>query len=277
MELRDQIYTVIDTPHFLAAWDAVSNVEGWMTKEQGAALWWAASNAISGQTRQSPANAANSAETAPSADSARIVEIGSFRGRSMSILATAAEPGVELIAIDPHAGNDRGPQQWHGTADEGQSDNDQFWQNLERVGVKERVRHIREFSQQAHDHLDGLIDVLYIDFAHGYAPALDDLQTWGARVRPDGLMAVHDCFSSVEVTLALLRSIIFSREWTYLGRTRSLAMWRRTPPTNRGPNAAAQLASLPWFAQNLAIKAAIAAKQERLARWLGSNGETWPY
>jgi predicted O-methyltransferase YrrM len=36
---------------------------------------------------------------------ARIVEIGSYRGRSAIVLARAAPEGVEVIAIDPHAGN----------------------------------------------------------------------------------------------------------------------------------------------------------------------------
>ena len=41
----------------------------------------------------------------------RIVEIGSFRGRSTIVLRRAAAPGVELVAIDPHGGGDRGPQE----------------------------------------------------------------------------------------------------------------------------------------------------------------------
>ena len=48
---------------------------------------------------------------APCARPGRIVEIGSFRGRSMIVLASAAAPGVELVAIDPHGGSDRGPQE----------------------------------------------------------------------------------------------------------------------------------------------------------------------
>ena len=40
----------------------------------------------------------------------QIVEIGSFQGRSTIVLASAAPDGGDgVIAIDPHAGNDRGP------------------------------------------------------------------------------------------------------------------------------------------------------------------------
>ena len=65
----------------------------------------------------------------------QIVEIGSYRGRSMIVLASAAAPEVTLVAIDPHAGNDRGPQQWEGTSREGEEDNAAFWSNLERAQV----------------------------------------------------------------------------------------------------------------------------------------------
>jgi hypothetical protein len=75
---------------FEAALSAVEGVEGWLTDAQARRLW-----ELAGGLR------------AP----AHIVEIGSFRGRSAIVMALAAAPGVELIAIDPHRGGDRGPQE----------------------------------------------------------------------------------------------------------------------------------------------------------------------
>ena len=66
---------------------AVADVEGWMTPGQARRLWSCARAVRPG---------------------GMIVEIGSFRGRSMIVLASAAEPGVELVAIDPHAGQRAG-------------------------------------------------------------------------------------------------------------------------------------------------------------------------
>src|SRR5262249_30724247 len=63
-------------------------------------------------------------------DGGRIVEIGSYRGRSMIAMARSAPPGTEIVAIDPHAGNDRGPQEIEGFEDEAAVDSKVFLANL---------------------------------------------------------------------------------------------------------------------------------------------------
>jgi predicted O-methyltransferase YrrM len=237
---------------------AVRDVQGWMTDAQAARLFAAARRV--GTT-------------------GRIVEIGSYHGRSAIVLAHGAAPGVEIVAIDPHAGNDRGPQQWTGTADEGESDHRAFTANLERAGVAARVRHVRRFSQEALDAVPGSLDVVYVDGAHGFAPASADIERWGARVRPGGTLLIHDAFSSVGVTLAILARLAPSRRFRYRGRSGSLAEYRREDlgPAARAVSAARQLAGLPWFARNLLVKAAIVARRPALARALGHDSGPWPY
>ena len=198
----------------------------------------------------------------------RIVEIGSFQGRSTIVLASAAAEGVEVVAIDPHAGNDRGPQEIAGFEAAAQSDHEAFLANLSAAGVRDRVRHVRAFSSEALAAVDGPVDVLYIDGAHRYAPALDDIRRWGDRVRDGGTLLIHDSFSSVGVTLAILRSLLVDRRFTYVGRSGSLAEYRRSPAPSAAGNAARQLAQLPWFARNLVLKALIVAKVRK--------GD-WPY
>ena len=92
----------------------------------------------------------------------------------------------------------------------------------------------------------------------------------GARVRAGGALLVHDAFSSVGVTLALLRGVVFAGEWRYRGRAGSLAEYVRAPVSGRARagNAAAQLAQLPWFARNLVVKALIVARL---------RSGPWPY
>jgi len=208
-----------------------------------------------------------------------IVEIGSYRGKSAVVMASAAAPGVSVTAIDPHAGNDRGPQQIHGTADDGEGDHEAFMANLHAAGVADRVRHLRVFSHDALDDVRGTIDLLYIDGAHRVKPARDDIVQWGARVAPGGTLLIHDSFSSIGVTLALLTSLIPGRRFRYLGRDGSLTRYRRDDLTgSEWPrNVARQLLELGWFARNVVIKVLLVARLGSVARRLGHDGETWPY
>lgn len=237
---------------------AVAEVEGWMTPGQARRLWSCARTVRPGGT---------------------IVEIGSFRGRSMIVLASAAEPGVALVAIDPHAGNDRGPQELDGFEDDAAADVEVFEANLVAAGVADRVRHVRKFSGEALDDVANGIDLLYIDGAHRFGPALDDIRRWSAKIEPGGDLLIHDCFSSVGVTGALVVSLFFGSQFRYLGRSESMAHYRREPlgAPERVRNALRQVAALPWFARNVLIKALIVAKLGPVTRLFGHDPHTWPY
>jgi len=208
----------------------------------------------------------------------RVVEIGSFQGRSMIVLASAASKGVELIAIDPHGGNDRGPQEIEGFVEEAEGDHAQFLANLAAAGVADRVTHIRKFSDAALEDVPGDVDLLYVDGAHRYAPASADIRAWGDKVVPGGRMLVHDSFSSVGVTMALMATTFFGPNWHYEGRSQSMTQFQRAEltPAKRVRNALRQAMELPYFAKNLLIKLLIVCHLRPVTKLLGSNGE-WPY
>ena len=65
--------------------------------------------------------------------------------------------------------------------------------------------------------------LLYVDGAHRFGPARDDVARWGARVAPGGAMLVHDSYSSIGVTGALLARVRGARRLALRGRTGSLA------------------------------------------------------
>lgn len=240
---------------FDAAFGRAAHVEGWLSQAQAQRLWDAA--------RRVPAGGL-------------LVEIGSFRGRSAIVMASALADGARLVAIDPHAGGDRGPQEIAPEAERGQDDNRAFLSNLRAAGVESRVEHVRLMSSDAHGAVDGPIDVLYVDGAHRFAPARADIVRWGDRVRDGGTMLVHDSFSSIGVTLATLSALTFGSRWRYVGRTASLAEYRRERPA-RVVNAARQLAQLPWFVRNVIVKVAIVSRLRPLARLMGHRGDHWPY
>jgi hypothetical protein len=142
------------------------------------------------------------------------------------------------------------------------------------------VRHVRSFSDHAHDAVDGSIAVLYIDGAHRYAPARSDIRNWGARVEVGGTMLIHDAFSSVGVTLAIARELLFGRRFRYIGRTRSLAEYRADLESGLGSralNACRQLAQTPWFAKNVSLKVLLKLRLGGvIAKVIGHRPE-WPY
>lgn len=238
---------------------ATNLVEGWLSNDQAARLYSAAADTSAGQ---------------------KIVEIGSYRGRSTIVLAGAAPDGVEVIAIDPHAGNDRGPGEISGFVEAAADDHEAFNGNLAAAGVADRVRHIREFSHWAHDDVAGTIAVLYIDGAHRYAPAQSDIRNWGARVEAGGTLLIHDSFSSVGVTLAITRELIFGRRFRYVGRSRSLAEYRADlgdGRRSRAANAVRQIAQLPWFSKNLALKVLLKLRLGGLIKRVAHRAPEWPY
>ncbi len=242
----------------------VADVEGWMTDAQGRRLHACAGLVRAGGT---------------------IVEIGSFRGRSAIVLALAAPADARIVCIDPHAGSDRGPQEIAADAALGDADTAAFAANLAAAGVAPRVTHVRAFSDApgAHAAVEDQVDLLYVDGAHRYRPALADLRDWGARLAPGGTMLVHDSFSSIGVTLATLRALAASPSWEYAGRDGSLARWTRTrSPRSRELRVRGLvrvLAELPWFLRNVAVKVLIVARLRPLAGLLGHGPQDgpWPY
>ena len=163
---------------FADALELTAGVEGWLTEAQARTLWDAAARVGAGGT---------------------IVEIGSFHGRSTIVLALAAGERGRVVAIDPHGGGDRGPQQISPDRARGDLDHAVFRANLERAGVAARVTHVRARSADALDEVRGELDLLYVDGAHRYRPARADIERWGARVRPGGSMLIHDSFSAIGV------------------------------------------------------------------------------
>jgi predicted O-methyltransferase YrrM len=235
-------------------------VEGWLTAEQARVLAAAAAACQAG---------------------GEIVEIGSFRGLSTIVLASHAPEGATVVAIDPHAGNDRGPGERSGYDRAAADDRVVFEHNLGAAGVRHRVRHVALDSSAAHGHVAARIDVLYIDGAHRYAQARADIRDWGGRVADGGTLLIHDAFSSVGVTAAIVRELVCGRRFRYLGRVRSLAHYRADLAgaglAGRVRNAAVQLMQLGWFARNLAIKLLLTLGVGKLLRRIGRDVPDWPY
>jgi predicted O-methyltransferase YrrM len=231
---------------FADVFESVQDIDGWLTGDQARLLYDRAATLTPG---------------------ALIVEIGSHHGRSTIVLAKAA-PEAHIVAVDPYEEAEPRPR-----------DLERFESNLERAGVRSQVRHVHASSTAALGRVSGPIDLLYIDGAHDLRTARADIRGWGGRVREGGTLLIHDSFSSVGVTLAEILSLFFGSSFRYVGRSRTLAEYRREPVSVRGRavNASRQAVSLPWFLRNLAVKAALVAHTPALARLLRHSDDVFPY
>lgn len=248
----------VDEARFKAAWSKVADVPGWLTEGQGRLLFAAAARVEARDT---------------------IVEIGSLCGRSTIVLASAAPSGAQVVAIEPHAGNDRGPGEIDGYAQAAATDHQAFLANLAAAGVTDHVRHVRAYSDKAHGDVTGEVAVLYVDGAHRFGPARADIRDWGKRVVPGGTLLIHDSFSSVGVTMAILRELMFGR-FRYVGRSRSLAEYRADLDgrfQHRVANAGRQALQLAWFAKNLLVKVLLSLKFGRLWHKVTGRELQWPF
>ncbi len=236
---------VSDDPQWEQLWRRIDTIPGWLTRAQAAVLHHAARELGPGAT---------------------ILEIGAHRGRSTTALA-AARDDVTVVTIDPFITTRLLP---------GPSVAQELGRTLARFEVADRVTVIQATSRAARSRWADLVDLLWIDGKHDVWTVTDDLR-WVAFVRSGGPVYVHDAYSSVGVTLALIANQVSpGSTLRYVGRTGSLAHFVKAPPTRTSRQAF--VISLPWWARNIAIKALLRLRLRRTAhRVFGHTDRFDPY
>ncbi len=214
---------------FDEAWSVAEGVEGWLTRAQGRALFDAAARVPVGRA---------------------VVEVGSHRGKSTILLAAGLREGVPLTAIDPFD-----DPRWGG----GPESLGAFTENLERAGLADRVTLQRGVSGDAAAAWTGpLVGLAWIDGAHDRASVLVDIDGWDARLADGATMLLHDAFSAIGTTQAVLLRLWWSRRYRYVGCVRTLVEFRKEPRTilQAAGDAARLSPRLVFFARMVAIKLA---------------------
>ena len=230
---------------FAAALARAECVEGWLTDGQARRLWERARRVAPGAT---------------------IVEIGSYHGRSAIVLARRAAGGDRGGASTPTPATTAARSEIRGTIDRARPTT-----SLPREPRPRRRGRAgsprRGSSGDALGAVQGAIDLLYIDGAHRYRSARDDIARLGRARRAGRSLLVHDSFSAIGVTGALATCLLFGSRFRYVGREGSLAEYRHADlgPAEVAPERAAPGGELPWFARNVALKVAIAATCARCA------------
>jgi predicted O-methyltransferase YrrM len=230
---------------FADAWALAEPVKGWMTEAQGRALWDAARRLEKGDV---------------------IVEIGSHQGRSTVVLGLAARTvGATVIAVDPFV---------DGRLFGGSPTRQRFEANIAAAGLSDVVELVCGYSTKLRPGWDRPFSLLYIDGKHDYWTYTDDLR-WSAHLPPGAEILVHDCFSSIGVTLGTIAKVLFGRRYTYVDRTTSLARFRLAPPS--GADRMRVIAQLPWFIRNVGIKVLLRLRLRPVARLFGHDSPYDPY
>lgn len=230
---------------FARAWEKADRVPGWLTRDQGRLLHDEA-------WRLGPGPVA--------------LEIGSHQGRSTIVLASALrERGGRLIAMDPFV---------EGRLFGGTPTRTKFEQHLREAAVEDAVELVADYSTKARPSWDRPLDLLYIDGKHDYWTVSDDLR-WSVHLPEGAAVLIHDSFSSIGVTLGLLRHALGSRTLAYESRAGSLALFRVRRATSR--DRLRMLAQLPWWIRNVGIKVLLRLRLRPLARLVGHDSPYDPY
>lgn len=212
---------------FESAWAASLEVEGWLLKEQGLALFEAAQQLAPGTVA---------------------VEIGSHRGKSATLIALGLAEGARLTAVDPFD-----DPRWGG----GPESLAIFESNMQKVGVRDRVDLFRGLSHEASASWSGpAVGLLWVDGAHDLASTLTDIDGWMPHLARGSRLYIHDAFSAVGTTRAILQRLWFSSRVEFVGCERTLAKFVVRPLSTRERiQSGLRLASrLPFFFRMVAIK-----------------------
>ncbi|MEZ0096081.1 class I SAM-dependent methyltransferase [Streptacidiphilus sp. EB129] len=186
----------------------LADVPGWLTFRQAMALGRMAHEAGS---------------------KARILEIGSYQGRSTISLALGAAADATVVAVDPFLGNEVGPRASDLSQGMPDGDREAFLANLARAGVTGKVTHLPLRSSDVPSVKATGARLVFIDGSHRFRDVAGDLRAASEWLLPGGRLAVHDAYYSVEVTAALLVEVAVRNTFGYCGRIGSLAVYRKEP------------------------------------------------
>ncbi len=118
-------------------------------------------------------------------DSANLVEVGSYKGRSTSCLAFGCRGSKKRVfAVDSFDGNDWDFRE-HGFFQE-------FRQNIDRCGLSQYVEPVVGLSSEVAKTWNKSIHLLFIDGSHRYEDVLADFAGFFPHVVARGIVAFHD-------------------------------------------------------------------------------------
>jgi len=173
-----------DAEEFQSIRQLSSTVEGWLSEEQGIALYQLARCSISGE----------------------VLEIGSFCGKSTLFLALGCkQSGTFVHAVDPHKPISEGGKEQYAPdlSPRSQGTLKDFQYNLKRSGLESFVNLMVCTSEEARYQLGSVtLKLLFVDGSHDYLDVVLDYYLWHNQVALGGYLVFHDSnFEGVNLML----------------------------------------------------------------------------
>jgi hypothetical protein len=183
---------------------------------------------------------------AGTAHDAMVVEVGSYLGRSTSVLGSVVQalaPDRRVYAVDPHEGRTSSD-----APESAQCTLHLFQENVARAGIADVVVPVARRSTDAG--LSTPIALLFIDGLHDYANVARDFFAFESALVTGGLVVFHDDAPYYPGVQTFVRELLGTGRYQLVGRARSLtvlvretiaesATIRRTPAVDRCPRASA--------------------------------------
>lgn len=121
----------------------------------------------------------------------KVVEIGSWKGMSTSVLAKTVKPfNGTIFAVDHWAGSDGVPQHTQAKTNDILST---FRYNMKALGVLDIIHPMVMNSKTAASiFVDDSIDMVFIDADHRYSQAKADIEMWYPKLKSGGIICGHD-------------------------------------------------------------------------------------
>ena len=146
-----------------------------------------------------------------------IMEIGTFRGLSATVMASTMRGDSYLITIDNFESDVEGEK----------PDCNDMVNNLNNVGVKKKVIVVISKSKTFCKFWNQQIDLLFIDGAHDYENVSRDFNLWSKFVKVKGKVAFHDYNNSHPDVKTFCDEIREKEEWEFESLVGSVITFRR--------------------------------------------------
>ena len=148
-----------------------------------------------------------------------VIELGSYKGRSTTLLALAGRQVHAVDAWSPATYRPTALGAFFKPSDEVLAE---FQANVQRMGVAEHVSVHRGLTTEVAQGWQTSCAILFIDAGHDYASVRGDLDAWTPHLLPGGVLLLHDTFSDRYVGVLQAAGELLKSGWAIVASSGTL-------------------------------------------------------